>query len=259
MVTTNEPVLTSTLTDKEKENTNHLVFSYLTLRNLIGICGILLPIVLYFTTGRGETDRRIEPSISDYYYSNNGDVLVVLLSVLGVFLFTYKGYKWKEKALTTIAAICAVGIAFTPTSTKSANSLSIHIANESGPEWFGIPKHFVFAALFFASVAIMSLVYFPKGESPLKKPDGKKTQKAKRNRTFRICGWTILVCLLCLFLYFLLKPAFIKDFPIIFVLETIAIWAFGISWLTKGETLWPDGEHYLKRAAKEVSNMISKK
>src|SRR5262245_13652167 len=31
-------------TDREKEDQNDLVFSYLTLRNLIGICGILLPI-----------------------------------------------------------------------------------------------------------------------------------------------------------------------------------------------------------------------
>jgi hypothetical protein len=259
MKPTNDPVLNSGLSDREKESSNHLVFSYLTLRNLIGISGILLPIILYFTTRRGEVDKRIEPSISDYYYSSNGDVLVVLLSVLGVFLFTYKGYTWKEKTLTNIAAICAIGIGFTPTSTSSANSLSIHIANSTGPEWFGVPKHFIFAALFFASVAIMSLVFFPKTDSTLKPIDGKKTQKAKRNGIFRFCGWTILACLLSLFLYFIFTPAFIGDFPIIFVLETVAIWAFGVSWLTKGETLWPDGEHYIKRAAQEVKDTLTGK
>ncbi len=250
-------MLNSGKPDRQKETDNELVFSYLTLRNLIGISGILLPVVLYFTTCRAEGDKRIEPSISDYYYSSNGDVLVVMLSVLGVFLFTYRGYTWKEKSLTTLAAICAIGIGFSPTATSSANSLSIHVPNESGPEWFGIPKHFIFAGLFFASVAIMSLSYFPRSDGFLKSIDGKMTQKGKRNRTFKICGWIIIGCLAILGLYFILEPAFTKDFPVVFVFETIAIWAFGISWLTKGETLWPDGEHYLKRAAREVKQMLT--
>ena len=243
---------------RHKEASNHLVFSYLTLRDLIGISGILLPIVLYFTTDRGELDKRIEPSISDYYYTSNGDVLVVLLSVLGVFLFTYKGYTWKEKVLTTIAAICALGIAFTPTSTSNANSLSIHVSNSTGPNWFGIPKHFIFAATFFASVAIMSLAFFPKSDKSLKSHKGKKSQKEKRNITFIICGWTIIGCLVALIAYILIQPAFTKNFPVIFVAETLAIWAFGVSWLTKGETLWPDGEHYLKRAAREMKESLQK-
>ena len=107
-------VLPPPTTDRKKEVDNSLVFSYLTLRNLIGICGILLPVVLFLTTKKAEGDRLIEPSISDYYYTSNGDILVVLLSVLGVFLFTYKGYQWQEKVLTTIAAICGMGIGFSP-------------------------------------------------------------------------------------------------------------------------------------------------
>jgi len=51
-------------------------------------------------------------------------------------------------------------------------------------------------------------------------------------------------------IYFLLLDAgTIKtDFPVVFVLETIAIEAFGISWLTKGETLLPDGVQYMMKA-----------
>ena len=93
------------LPDRNKEAENELVFSYLTLRNLIGLSGLLLPLILVTTTGRTATDRWIEPTISDYYYSSNGDVLVVSLSILGVFLITYKGYTWRENALTTLAAI----------------------------------------------------------------------------------------------------------------------------------------------------------
>src|SRR6478672_7886100 len=104
-------------TDRSKENNNELVFSYLTLRNLIGFSGMLLPLILMFATKKGSGDRGIELSISDYYYTNYGDVLVVLLSVIGVFLFTYNGYKWTEKMLTKFAAIAAIGVAFSPTAT----------------------------------------------------------------------------------------------------------------------------------------------
>ena len=57
-----------------------------------------------------------------------------------------------------------------------------------------------------------------------------------------------------LLVYFLLLDAgTIKTgFPVVFVLETIAIEAFGISWLTKGETLLPDGEHYMAKAFREA-------
>lgn len=77
--------------DRGKENDNNLVFSYMTLRNLIGFSGMLLPFVLMFFTKKTNGEF-VKPSISDYYYTGNGDILVVLLSVLGVFLFTYKGY-----------------------------------------------------------------------------------------------------------------------------------------------------------------------
>ncbi|HEX7846188.1 MAG TPA: hypothetical protein VF476_10345 [Chitinophagaceae bacterium] len=239
--------------DRLREADNDLVFSYLTMRNLIGISGILLPIVLYFFTHRGDEDKRIEPSISDYYYTSHGDVLVVLLSVLGVFLFTYKGYTWIEKALTTIAAVCAIGIGFSPTATSAANSLSIHKARETVPQLGPLPVHFIFAATFFIAVAIISLKFFPKKDKhSLLRINGKLTQKAKRNRTYKICGWTILACLTVMILYFLVEPAFVKDFPVVLVFESIAIWAFGISWLTKGETLWPDGEHYIKKAYRQA-------
>lgn len=246
--------------DRQKEADNNLVFSYLTMRNLIGISGILLPVVLFLTTGKGENDKVIESSISDYYYTSNGDILVVLLSVLGVFLFTYRGYKWQEKALTTVAAICALGIAFSPTASTRANSLSIHKTNETVPLVFGIERHFVFAVLFFVALALISLIFFPKtkNKSLLEKPDGSMTQKAKRNIVYKICGWLIIACILLIGLYVTIQPASLKDAPVIFILETVAIWAFGLSWLTKGETLLPDGEHYMKTAYRRVVAELSK-
>lgn len=239
--------------DKQKEEENELVLSYLTMRNLIGFSGILLPLILVLTT-RGEIgEKLIEPSISDYYYTSNGDVLVVLLSVLGVFLFTYNGYNIIEKGLTTLAAFCGIGVAFSPTATSTARSSSIHIAHETVPMVLGIERHFIFAGLFFIALAIISLVYFPKlkDNEMVASP-----QKKKRNIIYIICGWVIIGCILLLGVYFILKPPFLQNVPVVFVLETVAIEAFGLSWITKGQTLWPDCEHYLEKGYHDLKEAL---
>lgn len=239
--------------DKQKEEENELVLSYLTMRNLIGFSGILLPFILILTTRTVNGDNLIEPSISDYYYTSNGDVLVVLLSVLGVFLFTYNGYTFIEKGLTTLAAICAVGVAFSPTATCNPHSSTIHIANKTVPLLFGIERHFIFAGLFFISLAIISLVYFPK----VKDNEQVVTpQKKKRNIIYIICGWVIIACIVLLGLYFIFKPLFLENVPVVFILEAIAIEAFGLSWITKGQTLWPDCEHYLQTGYHDLKEAL---
>ena len=239
--------------DRQKEAENDLVFSYLTLRNRIGIRGLLLPLILVLPTSRGANDRFIEPSISDYYYSSNGDVLVVLLSVLGVFLFTYTGYKWQESVLTTLAAISGIGVAFSPTATQSANSFSIHTIRNEVPTVFGLERHFLFAASFFIALAIVSLKYFPRTDKMFLQTElGTMTQKAKRNWVYKICGWIIVVCVIVLGIHFIIRPDALTEFPVVFVFETIAVEAFGIAWITKGQTLWPDGRHYMARAFQKL-------
>ena len=62
----------------------------------------------------------------------------------------------------------------------------------------------------------------------------------------------MLACVALMILYLIIQPASLEDKPVIFVLETVAVEAFGISWITKGETLWPDGEHYVKKGLRKV-------
>lgn len=255
-----EPIIEKS--DHQKESGNDLVFSYMTLRNLIGFSGMILPIILLLTTHVTGGDKKIEPSISDYYYSSNGDVLVVILSVLGVFLFTYNGYEWKEKLLTSIAALSGLGVAFSPTVSKYArHSFSVHTALDEVPVILGLERHLIFAALFFLSLSLISLIYFPKSNKPVvKDPSGKMKQKEKRNIIYRICGWTMIACIVVLALYFIIKPfqEFAGNFPVIFVMETIAVEAFAVSWITKGETLFPDGEHYLGTAFRILKDKAKK-
>ncbi len=68
-------------------------------------------------------------------------------------------------------------------------------------------------------------------------------QKQNRNRVYRICGFTMLGCILLIALYLLfLEDSFpnLTKFDVVFWLESVSLWAFGISWLTKGEILWKD-------------------
>lgn len=246
--------------DKKKETSNDLVFSYKTIRNFIGFSGMMLPIILALYTIKEEGDKLIEPSISDYYYTSNGDIFVVVLSVIAVFLLAYKGYNWKEKIWITLAAVCGAGVAFSPTDAKYIrHSLSIHSADAKGPEIFGIQLHFVFAILFFISLSVMALYYFPKSNKPQQsKPGEKWTQKEKRNLVYRICGWTMVSSIVILALYFFI-PAIQNaagNFPVVFTFETIAVEAFAVSWLTKGETFWPDGEHYIVETYKEIKKSL---
>lgn len=241
-------------TDEEKEDKNDLVFSYLAMRNLIGIAGLLLPIIIALFPARKSGFLNLEPSISDYYYTDRGDILVVTLCILGVFLFTYKGYRRTERVLTIIAGISAIGVAFVPTKETCKNcEHSVHQL-ESGIFKFliGTEWHFIFAAAFLLSLAIISIYYFTRSNPDSisqKLVNGQGTQKAKRNRVYRICGFTMIASVCIIGLYFIVDPD-LNGFPVVYVFETIAVWAFALSWFTKGQTLWPDNGSYLLKAMK---------
>jgi len=243
-----QEITSSPSNDRFKENHNDLVVSYLTLRNLIGFSGMLLPWILALWPTRPGPDYGFEPSISDYFFTDRGDVLVVLLSVLAVFLLTYAGYTWPERALTLLAALCALGVAFVPTSSKCLDcKLSVHTTNGGIFHNHFLTFHLTFAGIFLICLAVISLRYFKMtGDKPLRLSDGTKTQKAKRNTVYTICGCTMIGCVIILGLYFLTRTHInFGHFPVIYTFETIAVEAFGFSWLTKGQTLWPDGQHYI--------------
>jgi len=255
--------------DKTKESRNELVFSYLTLRNLIGFGGMLLPLILAIRPSRPSAYGGFEPSISDYFYTDRGDILVVMLCVIGTFLITYKGYGWKEWVLTTLAGIGGIGVAFVPTKmdclllkSECTNCvLSVHTNNGgvfktlAGTGW-----HFAFAATFLFALAIMSIFFFTRSDEDPKHrtPEGKTTQKGKRNRVFVICGIIIIASLVVLGVYFI-SGVDLKPFPTVYAFETIAVEAFGFSWLVKGQTLWPDGEHYMATGLRMVKESLNKK
>jgi hypothetical protein len=251
MDSTNDTITPDSLKEKE----NKLVVSYKTLRNLIGYCGMILPIVLILTTRTAPYDKIIESSFSDYYYTSSGDILVSFLCILGAFLFIYKGYNIKENILTTIAGICGIFAAFSPTATDALRqSFSVHTLLPDVPEIFGFERHTIVAGLFFITLGFISLHCFP--QTDVNKQI--TTLKKKRNIIFKICGWNMIISVLIMAIYFVsdrISTMFGK-IPFIFIMETVATWAFGISWLTIGETIYPDGEHYLVSGYKDIKKFV---
>jgi len=193
-----------------------LVISYLSLRRLIGVLGMALPVVvmIWGWTICGCTSAL--PSISDYYSLRTRDAFVGILCAIACFLFTYRGFDDDER-YGNLAALFAVAVAFFP---NSGTPLERTV-------------HFSAAVGLLLVLAYFSLRIFTKS-------DGHPTpQKLVRNRVYTICGGLILVCVVLIGLY---KSVWAdtRAWHPVFWLETLALWAFGFSWLVKGETLWRD-------------------
>ncbi len=199
-----------------------VVVSYVKLRRTIGILGITLPVVLLlgaliiFQTG-------LQSSISSYYYTGMRDVLVGTLVAFGVFLFSYEGYKGDAK-YGKIACVSAIGVALFPTAPHGKATDTARIIG-----YF----HLVFSIVFFAMLVIFSFCLFTKSDR-----DPLPPKKRQRNLVYRICGILMAICILGIVIVFFLAnaTAWLGDHAV-FWLETAAIWAFGVSWFTKGEAI----------------------
>jgi hypothetical protein len=207
---------------------NYLI-SYLSLRKLIGILGMTLPLILA-VGGKLIFNLDIEPSISDYYHTGMRDVLVGSLWAVGAFLVIYKGYELVDNLLAKFAGLCAIGISLFPTPAGEENFLSM--------DWVGWMHH-IFAVCFFLSLVIFSLALFTRTKQGVPPTE----MKLVRNQVYIICGLIMLTCLLLMALYKILpepnqQP--IAPFKPIFWLETAAILSFAISWFVKGEGILRD-------------------
>jgi hypothetical protein len=211
-----------------QEHENPLVISYLTLRKAIGYLGIALPFVLYFG-GKLLHGLGMQSSISAYYHTEMGDVFVGTMCSIGVFMAAYKGYEKQDDIAGDLACLFAVGVALFPTAPDAPSQQDKFIG----------AIHLTSAALFFLTLSFFSLYLFRK-TNPDKTPT---RQKLNRNKVYRVCGYTMLGALALILATKLLPESAaetIQRVKPIFWLEGIAIEAFGVSWMTKGEAILKD-------------------
>lgn len=222
--------------------------SHLRLRKAIGILGLLLPILVYVFHGGLLT------SISHYYYTDANVFFITIISAFGLFLISYRGYpaqkeEWlSDDSITTIGGIGALLLVLFPTYCKESGSVVID--NLCSPDdmilYYFKPNtanviHFIGAGVFIFSVACMSYFKFTLG-----KPDGK-------HWLYKASGIVIWICLLVLLVETLIGKSF-TDYDT-FIFETIAVFAFGISWSVKGKVLGVGSEVDNTRSTKSKNKL----
>ena len=215
--------------DKNK----NLIISYLALRRLIGILGIALPVIVV-TGGFIENGFVIQGSISGYYYTNMRDFFIGLLCVVSLFLISYKGYERIDDIVGNMSGVFALGMMIFPTSMFSEKivKVGLFLIDDNISEYI----HLTFGALFFLSLSFNSIFLFTRRD-----PGILSKEKRHRNIIYRICGVVMILAIVCIIIYmFFLRDTIISKMNPVLILESIALIAFGISWLVKGNTLFKD-------------------
>ena len=188
-------------------------YTYMALRKTVGWIGITLPFTLMFGNFlifKGELMLR---SISVYYYSEMRDVFVSALAAIAIFMFFYSGYGNKDKYVTTLAGILTLGVIFFPTTLVGKTDLIGMV-------------HYACAASLFLLLAGISIFNFPRKRPGIEKQLTDKIQV--------ICGLVMIGCVIAAAVYFTFFHIEGHETCFVFVSESIALIAFGVSWLTEG-------------------------
>ncbi len=205
-----------------------LLLDYLAHRQVIGYLGMALPVVLILG-GLALFSEGWQSSLSAYYHTGMRNVFVGVLFVLGFFFFSYRGYDETDRRAALVAFVGALGVALFPTSN-----------GDGTPGWVGA-VHYASALALFAA-----LIFFTRQFQKSKPGEPISQVKRNRNRVYRICGGLMTAAIVGMVLYkaaelLALLPQsaaelLAKARPI-FMGETLAIEAFGVSWWVKGQAL----------------------
>jgi hypothetical protein len=224
---------------------DRLAQAYRYLQRVVGLIALALP----FGVSIGDrviADQPLRGSISAYYYGSTGSYFVGSLCALAVFFLSYQyekpprpGYAIDRTASNILSAF-AVGVALLPTAAEgeAARGASAVIAT----------LHLVCAGCLFVLLAYFSLCRFTRtaGDSDqfdlrtelqrcLKSPPalvaGMSERKRRRNAIYRACGWIIVACIA------MVGISNALHWHILFWLESVAIVAFGMSWLVKSDSI----------------------
>lgn len=207
------------------------LISYNTLRITIGWLGILLPLAMIAGNFLFGQCHFLQDSNSHYYYTITGNLFTGILCAVALFLIAYKGFD-NDHIFTSLAGLFALGVAMFPTNDTSTDGCAIvHLP----PNELRNIVHYSSAALFFITLAYISLFLFTKSK-------GYKTkQKEKRNKVYVVCGAVILIAITSIALFTLFgKDDILDNYNLTFWLEWVALIAFGLSWLVKGELILED-------------------
>jgi hypothetical protein len=216
-----------------KNRAQSLIISYLAMRRLIGILGISLPFIVVLG-GLTQGDPGLQGSISGYYYTNMRDLYVGILSGVALFLISYRGYEQIDDIVANMSGMFALGMISFPTAMYSGKAVRVgmFLVADNVSETI----HLTFGALFFLALSFNSLFLFTR-----RHPGVMGKEKKRRNMIYRSCGIVMLLAVVCITMYTMfLRGTSIAAINPVLILESVALFAFGISWLVKGNTLFKD-------------------
>ena len=194
------------------------------LRNTLGVLGILLPILsLFFNLAFGQhyNPPGVLQSISATHYSSAYLLFEGLVFSTGLFLFHYRGYDIADRVLCIIAGSGAVGLSLFPCSLSGAQTKNFLMMSQ----YHSNIIHLIMAAVFFGTLAWIIGFQFTKTNG-----SWVTGSKIIRNRLYISCSIIMVASLLAGFGG---HGLFSWKYSV-YIGETVALWAFGIAWLTKG-------------------------
>lgn len=202
-----------------------LALSYMTLRSYVGLVAMLLPLALVLGAGLFG-DRALEDSISAYYHTGMRNWLVGSLCAIAIFLMCYPGYERRDGRIASFAGAMALGVAFVP---------GVPSACAAGYDQLQDTAHLGFAVGFLGALAYLAIFEFPRTARGSRPSPGKR----RRNRIYYACGAVMLGSMAALALTRVLVPCGSpwRAWHPVLVLESIAVLAFGVSWITKGKAI----------------------
>ncbi len=225
---------------------NPAVLSYYTMRKAVGFIALSLPValalgsVLFSLAGPAHALPHpiLQRSISDYYYTSMRDYYVGSLFAIAAFLACSRGYDLTDEIAGYLAGALTLSVALFPPVNPRSTRYS-HLRVDIGF------IHTGFAALMFLVLAYFCIFLFRRSspEKPITR------RKRHRNRVYGACGLTIIVCMVAMVAFTL--EGIERGHPpsaLLFWCESLALAAFGVAWLTKGEGILKDKPHNHQRA-----------
>ena len=211
-----------------------LISSYLYLRRAIGIIGILVPIVLPIGYAVSTGHDRLLASVSTYYYTDMRNIFVGSMCAVGVFLLCYR-LTPLDDLLTSIVGAAAILVALCPTVPPNPSTIATVVGY----------LHIAFAAILLVGFALISWFIFTQPDPARPLPDPQQgdpgSRKNLRNVIYRGCAIVIVAGVALAVLSSQLPRSFVHTYHPLFWCEAVATFAFGVSWLIKGQTLFRDG------------------
>jgi len=187
--------------------------SYRNMRAIIGYVGLTLPVVLLLA---GAVDGHIESSLSAYYYTKVGNVFTGALCVIGIFLLAYRLTSWAiDNIATSLAGISALGVAFFHAAPKNATLSQLRLAD----------VHLTCAAALFILLGAISLFIFPRDVLP---------NQGWRTNWYMALGALIWLSIILMPTLNWLAGSFYDSNHVFFILETVCVMAFSMSFILKG-------------------------